>query len=98
MKERIPEELRRLGRKEENLLAFAAERSVSMMQAYCNREDLPKELWSVGVALAQQLLDAADVKSIKEGDVSVTFAESRAETELLADFRTELDRFRRADW
>lgn len=68
MKERIPEELRRLGRKEEeNLLAFAAERSVSMMQAYCNREDLPKELWSVGVALAQQLLDAADVKSIKEG-------------------------------
>ena len=52
MKERIPEELRRLGRKEEeNLLAFAAERSVSMMQAYCNREDLPKELWSVGVAL-----------------------------------------------
>ena len=43
MKERIPEELRRLGRKEEeNLLAFAAERSVSMMQAYCNREDLPK--------------------------------------------------------
>lgn len=98
MKERIPEELRRLGRKEEeNLLAFAAERSVSMMQAYCNREDLPKELWSVGVALAQQLLDAA-VKSIKEGDVSVTFAESRAETELLADFRTELDRFRRADW
>ena len=60
--------------------------------------DLPKELWSVGVALAQQLLDAADVKSIKEGDVSVTFAESRAETELLADFRTELDRFRRADW
>ena len=92
MKERIPEELRRLGRKEEeNLLAFAAERSVSMMQAYCNREDLPKELWSVGVALA-------DVKSIKEGDVSVTFAESRAETELLADFRTELDRFRRADW
>lgn len=99
MKERIPEELRRLGRKEEeNLLAFAAERSVSMMQAYCNREDLPKELWSVGVALAQQLLDAADVKSIKEGDVSVTFAESRAEMELLADFRTELDRFRRADW
>ena len=37
MKERIPEELRRLGRKEEeNLLAFAAERSVSMMQAYCS--------------------------------------------------------------
>ena len=123
MKERIPEELRRLGRKEEeNLLAFAAEkarkqgvtvpfvrqnlcelafaaeRSVSMMQAYCNREDLPKELWSVGVALAQRLLDAADVKSMQEGDVSVTFAESRAETELLADFRTELDRFRRADW
>lgn len=99
MKERIPKELRKIGRgEEENLLAFAAERSVSMMQAYCSREDLPEELWSVGVALAGRLLDAADVKSIKEGDVSVTFAESREETELLADFRTELDRFRRADW
>lgn len=99
MKERIPEELRRLGREEEeNLLAFAAERSVSMMQTYCSREDLPKELWSVGVALAQQLLDATDVKSIQEGDVSVAFVEGRKETELLNGFRTELDRFRRADW
>ena len=99
MKERISEELQKLGREEEeNLLAFAAERSVSMMQAYCNREDLPEELWSVGTALAERLLDAADVKSIKEGDVSVTFAESRGETEVLAHFRTELDRFRRADW
>ena len=45
MKERILEELRRLGREEEeNLFAFAAERSVSMMQAYCSREDLPKVL------------------------------------------------------
>ena len=97
MKERILEELRRLGREEEeNLFAFAAERSVSMMQAYCSREDLPKELWSVGVA--QQLLDATDVKSIQEGDVSVAFAEGRKETELLNGFRTELDRFRRADW
>lgn len=99
MKERIPKELRKLGRgEEENLLAFAAERSVSMMQAYCSREDLPEELWSVGVALAGRLLDAADVKSIKEGDVSVAFAEGREETELLNGFRTELDRFRRADW
>ena len=59
---------------------------------------MPQELWSVGVALAQQLLDATDVKSIQEGDVSVAFAEGREETELLNGFRTELDRFRRADW
>ena len=50
------------------------------------------------MALAQRLLDAADVKSIQEGDVSVTFAEGREEAELLNGFRTELDRFRRADW
>ena len=50
------------------------------------------------MALAQQLLDATDVKSIQEGDVSVAFAEGRKETELLNGFRTELDRFRRADW
>ena len=67
MKERIPEELRRLGREEEeNLLAFAAERSVSMMQAYCSREDLPQELWSVGVALAQQLQDADGAGQISQ--------------------------------
>ena len=59
---------------------------------------MPQELWSVGVALAQQLLDATDVKSIQEGDVSVAFAEGGKETELLNGFRTELDRFRRADW
>lgn len=99
MKERISAELRRLGREEEgSLLDFAAERSVSMMQAYCNRRDLPEELWSVGVALAERLLERADVKSIKEGDVSVTFAERGNETELLSDFRAELDRCRRADW
>lgn len=99
MQERILAALRKLGREDtEELLDFAAERSVRMMQAYCNRRDLPEELWSVGVALAERLLDAADVKSIQEGDISVTFTESRAETEMLTDFREELDRFRRADW
>lgn len=104
MKERILEELRKLGRTEkEGLMDFAAERSVSMLQAYCNRRDLPEELLGVGVALAGRLLEndgmtAQAVQSIKEGDVSVTFAKRENETELLSAFRTELDRFRRADW
>lgn len=87
-------------------MEFAAKRSVEMMQAYCNREELPEKLEGVGVALAGVLLDSgvtaapsAKAKSIREGDISVTFAEG-AETEetLLAYFRTELDRYRRMDW
>ena len=100
MKERIAERLRKLGREDTEWLAFAAERSVQMMCAYCNREALPERLLGVGVALADRLLeqDGAKAKSIREGDVSITFAESGDAAELLAAFRTELDSVRRADW
>lgn len=104
MQERILAELRRLGREEaDSLLAFAAERSVSMMQAYCGRKELSEGLLGVGVALAGRLLDSGamdcqGMKSVKEGDVSVTFAAHRTEAEILTDFQTELNRFRKMDW
>ena len=44
---------------------------------------------------------SARAKSIREGDVSVTFAtgiSGEDEQEMLACFRTELDRYRRMDW
>ena len=100
MKERIAEALRRLGREDTEQLSFAAERSLQMMQAYCSREDLPEKLLGVGVALADRLLEQNETKakSIREGDVSITFADSGSEAELLAAFRTELDSVRRAEW
>ena len=109
MKEKILVKLQELRRDETDLaaMAFAAERSVEMMKAYCNITELPEELLGIGVSLAGMILDgemagtSGRAKSIREGDVSVTFAEGvnfADERELLECFRVELDRFRRMGW
>ena len=111
MKEKILAKLMELRRDEKNSLAameFAAERSEAMMKAYCNIREIPEELLGVGVSLAGMVMDSGaaatpstKAKSIREGDVSVTFAEGifdEDEQELLSCFRTELDRHRRMDW
>lgn len=111
MKEKILARLQELRRDEKDSLAameFAAGRSVEMMKAYCNIAEIPEELLGVGVSLAGMVLDSGaaampsvKAKSIKEGDVSVTFAESENGAEeqgMLNCFRVELDRYRRLDW
>ena len=111
MKEKILAKLMELRRDEKNSLAameFAAERSEAMIKAYSNIREIPEELLGVGVTLAGMVLDSGaaatpstKAKSIREGDVSVTFAEGifdEDEQELLRCFRTELDRHRRMDW
>ena len=110
MKEQILAKLQELRKDETDLAAmeFAAGRSEEMMRAYCNIEEVPEGLLGVGVALAGMLLDSgaavtptSKAKSIKEGDVSVTFAEGSNgadEQEMLGCFRVELDRYRRMDW
>ena len=110
MKEKILAKLMELRADGENLAAmeFAAGRSVEMMQAYCNSNELPEALLGVGVTLAGMLLDSgaaampsSKAKSIKEGDVSVTFAEGVSgenEQEMLTCFKAELDRYRKMDW
>ena len=109
MKEKILAKLQELRAEENDSLAamdFAAERSVELMKAYCNCQELPEELLGVGVSLAGMILNSGSmasrqVKSIREGDVSVTFMENTdgADTsELLGCFQTELDRYRRMDW
>ena len=110
MKEKILAKLQELRGNESDSLAameFAAGRSVEMMEAYCNIAEIPEKLFGVGVSLAGMVLDSGagqpstKAKSIKEGDVSVTFAEggkSGTEEEMLTNFRAELDRYRRMDW
>ena len=108
MKEKILAKLVELRNDDLAAMEFAAGRSEEMMKAYCNIEELPEKLLGVGVALAGMLLDSgaaamysSKAKSIKEGDVSVTFAEGVSgenEQELLACFKVELDRYRRMDW
>lgn len=111
MKGKILAKLQELRADEKDSLAameFAAERSTEMIQAYCNIDTLPEELLGVGVSLAGMLLDSGvaatpstKAKSVREGDVSVIFAEgmnSVEESELLGCFKVELDRFRRVNW
>ena len=103
MKEKILMKLVELRNDDLAAMEFAAGRSVEMMQAYCNVEKLPEELAGVGVMLANMILDggmgSSKAKSIREGDISVTFGESvSGENEMLACFRTELDRYRQMDW
>ena len=111
MQEKILAKLMELRENEKDSLAameFAAGRSEEMMKAYCNIAEIPEELLGVGVTLAGMMLDSGaaatpsqKAKSIKEGDVSVTFAESvngTDEQEMLNCFRVELDRYRRMDW
>lgn len=108
MKEKILAKLVELRTDDLAAMEFAAGRSVEMMQAYCSIEEVPEELVGVGVALAGMILDSGaaetpsyKAKSIKEGDISVTFAEGISgenEQEMLACFRVELDRYRRMDW
>ena len=108
MKEKILAKLMELRNDDLAAMEFATGRSEEMMKAYCNIAELPEELFGVGVTLAGMVLDSgaaatpsARAKSIREGDVSVTFAtgiSGEDEQEMLACFRTELDRYRRMDW
>lgn len=108
MKEKILTNLMELREDDLAAMEFAAGRSVEMMKAYCNITELPEELMGVGVALAGMLLDSGaaatpsrTVKSMKEGDVSITFAEgmNRADgQEMLDCFKVELDQYRKMDW
>ncbi|MBR4014902.1 MAG: hypothetical protein IKI88_01695 [Anaerotignum sp.] len=115
MTEKILTELKKLYQTEREevpkALEFAAGRSVSIMKAYCGIDTLPEALLGVGVSLAKWIYDSGmgtegngrNAKSIKEGDVAVTFSTSAfemqaKEKEMLAYFSVELDRFRKMDW
>lgn len=93
-------------------LDHAAERSASLMAAYCGTEELPEGLWRVGVTLALWIYDSAPmenggnsrgIRSIREGNAAVTFGETtfevqRKEREMLEYFGVELDRVRKLGW
>ena len=105
MKEKILTKLMELRSDDLAAMEFAAGRSVEMIKAYCNIAEVPEELLGVSVSLAEMVLDdaggSAKTKSIREGDVSVTFAEGSSDGDtqkMLRYFQVELDRYRRMDW
>ena len=105
MKEKILTKLMELRSDDLAAMEFAAGRSVEMIKAYCNIAEVPEELLGVSVSMAEMVLDnagdSAKAKSIREGDVSVTFAEGVSDWDtqkMLRCFQVELDRYRRMDW
>lgn len=90
-------ELRKEGADDPALL-FAAERSVCMAMAYCRLEELPVEMESVCTAMALEIYDEGQsIHSIREGNVTVSFEERKAE-HILMQYKEELERFRKAGW
>ena len=96
-------ELRQVGA-EDAALAFAAERSMEMVQAYCNLEEMPAELEHVCVCMGLEIhdkggLQEGGIKEITEGKVSVTFAdEADTAGAFLQHYQEELNRVRKMQW
>ncbi|MFJ7971316.1 hypothetical protein [Psychrobacillus sp. NPDC096389] len=84
------------------------------MLTYCNRSDIPKELVFTHVNMVIDLItgnarrsdtdNPGTVKSIKEGDVQVTYEGNRVSSReahmeaLLFDYASQLNRFRKLRW
>ncbi len=90
----------------EPILFFVCERSLEMVKNYCYIEQVPKELKNVCVEIALLLYDNGGyqsknttLKSIKEGNVSVTYqSEASAWKENKKTLLEELDKFRKLKW
>lgn len=104
MKERIKAKMQMLlgeGADSPNL-AFAAERSIEMVEAYCNRIDIPMELENVcvelGLALYRRESGQEDgLHRLQEGRISVEFFPDTGEQKI-TKWQDELNRFRKMGW
>ena len=81
----------------------AAARSLRLIAAYCGEAAVREEILETAVALAEWLLDSgrsggAGLKTIREGEVSLTFQEEKETGCLPYLLRLELDRYRRLRW
>ncbi|MDI2588051.1 hypothetical protein OR571_13230 [Psychrobacillus sp. NEAU-3TGS] len=81
---------------------------------YCNRLDIPKELVFTHANMVIDLITGeakrndtdspGDIKSIKEGDVQVTYEATRASSReahmeaLLFNYQSQMNRFRKLRW
>jgi len=94
-------------------LLFKVEEVSQTIKTYCNREDIPNELRFVHTnmvidVLTQEIKDKEPsnsmvAKSVKEGDVSVEFGTTTTASEqstmiILANYTSQLNRFRKLRW
>ncbi|MBQ8003220.1 MAG: hypothetical protein IJ297_07240 [Clostridia bacterium] len=92
---------------EEEMLLRCIERAEQTIMNYCNCESVPIELifTALDMAAGEYLLAARcpedDVKSVSEGDVSVSFSDEgtgERVDEIFARAREEMTSFRRLKW
>ncbi len=96
----------------DDVLLFACQRSMDIVKAYCNIQQIPNELENVCIEMSMLLFDNENyeqahkntaIKTIQEGNVSITYQnQSNAwkdnKKELLKGFSEELDKFRCMKW
>ncbi len=96
----------------DELLLFVIDKVSDMVCNYCNIKQVPKGLENVMLNMAVDLYRAESlgqeqaegtVKSVTEGDVTVSFASASAISEnsgmqFLKDYTTQLNRYRRLKW
>lgn len=96
----------------DNILLFVIDKVSDMVCNYCNIKQVPKGLENVMLNMAVDLYRAeslgqeraeGNVKSITEGDVTVSFASASAISEnsgmqFLKNYTAQLNRYRRLGW
>ena len=99
------------GEKEE-ILAFLLDKTADMICNYCRRSAVPAELENIQLNMAVDMYRAESlgqenvqcaVKTITEGDVSVSFGSAASVSEnpsmeFLKNYKVQLNRFRKAGW
>ena len=94
--------------KKDTILLFVLNKIENMILNYCNIEKVPKRLENVMLNMAVDLYRAesfgqeqaeGSVKSITEGDISVSFDSATSENlGFLNNYTTQLNRYRKLDW
>lgn len=93
----------------DTILSFALMRTEDMICNYCRLHSVPKGLETLHLNMAMDLYRGenfgqeekeGNVKSITEGDVSVSFEDTQQKenTAFLNNYTAELDRYRKAGW
>lgn len=88
------------GDEEDNLLGFLLESTEQKILNYCNLKELPDELENVLVEMAARFYNSPDgvTAGMRVGDTSVDFSTAKDEQNIIHDYKTQLNRFRRLSW
>ena len=88
------------GTNEDELLTFILESTEQKILNYCNLKELPAELEHVLVEMTARFYNSPDgvAASMKVGDTSVNYSTAKDEQNIIHDYKSQLNRFRRLSW